>query len=107
MGEVLKMKAGKIDLDAMRKGINKRTGLNVAHNLSEGSPTIVKEWIPTGSPSEQSLLGVSTGQGIHLNLNFIEFRPTVSKLFSKPGISMPGIHKHKQSKKRQPPPWLT
>ena len=49
MGEVLKMKAGKIDLDAMRKGINKRTGLNVAHNLSEGSPTIVKEWIPTGS----------------------------------------------------------
>ena len=49
MGEVLKMKAGKIDLDAMRKGINKRTGLNVAHNLSQGSPTIVKEWIPTGS----------------------------------------------------------
>jgi len=49
MGEVLKMKAGKIDLDAMRKGINKRTGLNVAHDLSKGSPTIVKEWIPTGS----------------------------------------------------------
>ena len=49
MGEVLKMKAGKIDLDAMRKGINKRTGLNVAHDLSQGSPTIVKEWIPTGS----------------------------------------------------------
>jgi len=49
MGEVLKMKAGKIDLNAMRKGINKRTGLNVAHDLSKDSPTIVKEWIPTGS----------------------------------------------------------
>ena len=43
------MKAGKIDLDTMRKGINKRTGLNVAHDLSKDSPTIVKQWIPTGS----------------------------------------------------------
>jgi len=49
MGELIKMKAGKIDLDALRKGINKRTGLNVAHDLSKDSPTIVKEWIPTGS----------------------------------------------------------
>ena len=49
MGEVIKMKAGKIDLDTMRKGINKRTGLNVAHDLSKDSPTIVKQWIPTGS----------------------------------------------------------
>ena len=49
MGEVVKMKAGKIDLNALRKGINKRTGLDVAHDLSKDSPTIVKEWIPTGS----------------------------------------------------------
>jgi recombination protein RecA len=42
-------KAGKIDLKAMQKLVNKKTGLNVAHNLNENNPTIVKEWIPTGS----------------------------------------------------------
>ena len=43
-------KAGKIDLKAMQKLINKKTGLNVAHDLSDDSnPTEVKEWISTGS----------------------------------------------------------
>ncbi len=42
-------KAGKIDLKAMQKLVNKKTGLNVSHNLNENNPTIVKEWIPTGS----------------------------------------------------------
>lgn len=42
-------KAGKIDLKAMQKLVNKKTGLNVAHNLNENNPTIVKQWIPTGS----------------------------------------------------------
>lgn len=50
MGEVLKMKAGKIDLNALRKSINKRTGMEVAHDLTkEDCPTKVREWIPTGS----------------------------------------------------------
>jgi recombination protein RecA len=49
MGEVLKMTAGRIDLDSMRKGINKRAGLNVAHDLSKDSPTKVTQWISTGS----------------------------------------------------------
>jgi recombination protein RecA len=42
-------KAGKIDLKAMQKLVNKKTGLNVAHDLTEDNPTIVKQWIPTGS----------------------------------------------------------
>ena len=42
-------KAGKLSIADMRKLINKKAGMNVAHNLNEDSPTIVKDWIPTGS----------------------------------------------------------
>ena len=50
MGKVIQMsKAGKLDLDEMRKSINKQTGLNVAHDLTKQNPTAVKQWIPTGS----------------------------------------------------------
>jgi len=43
------VKTGKISIADMRNLINKKAGMNVAHNLNEGSPTIVKDWIPTGS----------------------------------------------------------
>jgi len=33
----------------MRKMINKRAGMTVAHNLNEANPTEVIDWIPTGS----------------------------------------------------------
>lgn len=33
----------------MRKLINKKAGMNVAHNLKEDNPTQVTQWIPTGS----------------------------------------------------------
>ncbi len=51
MGKVVQMKkkAGKMDLSAMRKLINKTTGMNVAHDLTKDNPTEVKQWIPTGS----------------------------------------------------------
>ena len=51
MAKVLKMtnKAGKIDLQKMRKLVNKKTGLNVAHDLTQDNPTKVTDWIPTGS----------------------------------------------------------
>ena len=42
-------KAGKIDISSMKKFINKKVGLDVAHDLNEDNPTAVKEWIPTGS----------------------------------------------------------
>jgi recombination protein RecA len=44
-----KTKAGKLSIADMRALINKKAGLNVAHNLSEDNPTAVSEWIPTGS----------------------------------------------------------
>tara|TARA_R110000824_G_scaffold220663_3_gene407842 strand:- start:10023 stop:11132 length:1110 start_codon:yes stop_codon:yes gene_type:complete len=44
-----KIKTGQLSVDEMRKLINKKVGLNVAHNLGEDNPTEVKEWIPTGS----------------------------------------------------------
>ena len=42
-------KAGKIDISAMKKAINKKIGLDVAHDLRETNPSAVDEWIPTGS----------------------------------------------------------
>lgn len=43
-------KAGRLSIDQMRKLINKKAGQEVAVDLAdESNPTIVKEWIPTGS----------------------------------------------------------
>ena len=44
-----KKKVGKLSIADMRKLINKKAGMSVAHNLNEDSPTIVKDWIPTGA----------------------------------------------------------
>jgi recombination protein RecA len=44
-----KTKAGKLSIADMRKLVNKKAGTNVAFNLSNGSPTEVKDFIPTGS----------------------------------------------------------
>ena len=49
MAKVKKKATGKLSIAEMRKLINKKAGMNVAHNLNEDSPTIVKDWIPTGS----------------------------------------------------------
>ena len=42
-------KTGTISIADMRNIINKKAGMNVAHNLNKDSPTLVKDWIPTGS----------------------------------------------------------
>ena len=49
MSRTKNKKAGKLSIADMRKLINKKVGMNVAHNLSEDNPTMVKDWIPTGS----------------------------------------------------------
>jgi len=49
MAKIKKSKAGKLSIDQMRQLINKKAGIEVAHNLTEDNPTQVKEWIPTGS----------------------------------------------------------
>jgi len=40
---------GKLSMNEMRKLINKKAGMNVAHDLNEENPTVVTQWIPTGS----------------------------------------------------------
>jgi len=40
---------GKLSMSEMRKLINKKAGMNVAHDLNEANPTEVTQWIPTGS----------------------------------------------------------
>ena len=43
-------KAGKLSIDQMRSLINKKAGMEVAHDLNdESNPTNVTDWIPTGS----------------------------------------------------------
>ena len=49
MGQVLKMKTGKINVSELAKKINKKMGIEVAHDLSQSDPVSVKDWIPTGS----------------------------------------------------------
>jgi len=48
-GEIMAKAAGKLSMADMRKLINKRAGMTVAHNLNEENPTEVTDWIPTGS----------------------------------------------------------
>ena len=42
-------KAGKIALAKLKKSMNKAMGIDASYDLLEDNPTIVKEWIPTGS----------------------------------------------------------
>jgi len=49
MAKAKTTKAGKLSLSDMRALINKRAGINVAHDLTEQNPTEVTDWIPTGS----------------------------------------------------------
>ena len=44
-----KTSSGKLSVADMRKLVNKKAGMNVAHNLKEANPTEVTQWIPTGS----------------------------------------------------------
>jgi recombination protein RecA len=57
-------KAGKIDISSMKKFVNKKVGLNIAHDLNEDNPTAVKEWIPTGSRWLDSIICRGTMAGI-------------------------------------------
>ena len=49
MAKKTKSSSGKLSMADMRKLINKKAGINVAHNLKEENPTEVIQWIPTGS----------------------------------------------------------
>ena len=41
--------AGKMSISDIRSLINKKSGQNVAYNLTEDNPSKVTDWIPTGA----------------------------------------------------------
>ena len=49
MAKAKATKAGKLSIADMRKLVNKKAGVQVAHDLTGENPTEVKGWIPTGS----------------------------------------------------------
>lgn len=59
-----KQMTGKMDMDAIRKLVNKKAGRDVAHNLQEENPTDVKQWIPTGSRWLDSIIATGKLAGI-------------------------------------------
>ena len=50
MARKKEVKAGKLSIEQMRQLVNKKAGMQVAHDLNdENNPTNVTDWIPTGS----------------------------------------------------------
>jgi recombination protein RecA len=65
MGEVINMKPGKIDINEMKKKLNKKAGLEVAHSLGNGNdPSSVVDWVPTGSRWLDSIISIKGMAGI-------------------------------------------
>ena len=56
--------AGKLSMADMRKMINKKAGMEVAHDLNEENPTEVTQWIPTGSRWLDSIISRGELAGI-------------------------------------------
>ena len=58
-------KVGKLSIEDLRSIINKKAGMEVAHDLKdEDCPTLVKEWIPTGSRWLDSIIAKGRLAGI-------------------------------------------
>lgn len=57
-------KLGKLNISEMRNLINKKAGMEVAHNLTQDNPTEVKDWIPTGSRWLDSIIARGQLAGI-------------------------------------------
>ena len=67
----IKTKAGRLSIDEMRKLVNKKAGVNVAHNLRNANPTEVKDWIPTGSRWLDSIICRGKYAGIPASLSLV------------------------------------
>ena len=58
-------KTGKLSIEDLRSIVNKKAGMEVAHDLKdEDCPTLVKEWIPTGSRWLDSIIAKGRLAGI-------------------------------------------
>jgi len=51
-----KNKIGRLSLTEMRNLINKKVGMEIAHDLTKANPTEVKQWIPTSSRYLDSII---------------------------------------------------
>ena len=73
MARAKKQKAGKLSIADMRKIVNKKAGITVAHDLKGSNPTEVKEWIPTGSRWLDSIIckGKLAGIPVGKVINFV------------------------------------
>ena len=70
MGELIQMKAGKINIKDIKKKINKSMGMEAAFDLRESNPTEVVDWIPTGSRWLDSSICKGKMGGIPVYRNF-------------------------------------
>ena len=59
-----KQKTGSVSVGDMMKRMNKRYGMQVAHDLTQENPTEVKGWIPTGSRWLDSIICKGKKAGI-------------------------------------------
>ena len=67
MAKVVKItqpKPGKISIKDLKKSMNKAMGIEAAYDLTQESPTEVKEWIPTGSRWLDSIIAKGKMGGI-------------------------------------------
>lgn len=65
-------KPGKLSISDLKTMLNKKAGINVAHDLQKDTPTLVKQWIPTGSTWLDSIIcrgkkaGIPVGKIVEL-----------------------------------------
>ena len=59
-----KEKAGKLSSSQINQIINKKAGFNVAYALTEENPSLVKDWIPTGSRWLDAIIAKGRNAGI-------------------------------------------
>lgn len=65
-------KPGKLSIEALKNLMNQKAGMAVAHDLNKDNPTMVKQWIPTGSTWLDSIIcrgkkaGIPVGKIVEL-----------------------------------------
>lgn len=66
------VKPGKLSISDLKNMLNKKAGIQIAHDLQNDNPTLVKEWIPTGSTWLDSIIcrgkkaGIPVGKIVEL-----------------------------------------
>ena len=94
MAKVIQMaqvKPGKISIKDLKKSMNKAMGIDAAYDLTQESPTEVKEWIPTGSRWLDSIICRGKMGGIPVGkITEIAGLSSVGKSYLDAGIDLNG-----------------